>query len=77
MACQITEIAIHPFREDEDGWYNTGGDGPEDGWNVHAFGDADGEAAILEDENFDDYESAWAFALELSDNYGVEIDHRY
>ena len=77
MSVRVTEIAIHPFREDEDGWYNTGGEGPEDGWNVHAFGEAGDDTAIFEDEDFDDYESACAFALELSDIYGVEIDHRY
>lgn len=75
---KITEVAIYPFREDEEnGHYNTGGEGEEDGWDVHSFGNCDGGCDILDDEDFDDYETAWAFALELSERYGVYIDHRY
>lgn len=78
MLARITEIAIHPFRVDEEnGWHNTGGEGEEDGWNVHSFGKFNGEDDIFDDEDFTDYDSAWAFALELSERYGVGIDHRY
>ena len=43
------------------------------GWSVSTWSSVDVDI----DEEFDDYETAIARAVELADQYGVEIDHRY
>jgi hypothetical protein len=82
MTIEVTEVCIHPFTIGEDGGaFNTYAEGLTDaeidGWNVHAFGEKDGDPDDFDEQDFDDFETAWAYAETLAEKYDVEIDERW
>ena len=79
MQILASQIFIHPFTlSAHGGRFNTYQYGLDDsdvsGWNVQAFGLVNGTAGILDDEDFKDRDSAFAYAQELSRQYQITID---
>ena len=79
MQILASQIFIYPFTLSPMGnrfnTYQHGLDDSDvDGWNVQAFGLVNGTAGILDDEDFKDRDSAFAYAQELSRQYQITID---
>ena len=77
----VEDVQIHPWKEDADGnlfnpWCSNK-DGKDAGWGVHSFApDGQGGGEIIDDDDFDDYESAFAHGEALAEKYGVPFRRR-
>lgn len=80
-ATLVEDVQIHPWKEDADGnlfnpWCSDA-EGEDAGWNVHSFApDGDGSGEIIDDDDFDDYETALAHGQILAEKYGVPLRNR-
>lgn len=78
---RVEEVQIHPWAEDENGrlfnpWCSDK-NGKDAGWNVHSFASAgEGDIYIIDDVDFDDYDTAIEHAKALAEKYGVPLHRR-
>ena len=77
----VEDVQIHPWKEDADGnlfnpWCSDA-EGEDAGWNVHSFApNGEGGGEIIDDDDFDDYETALAHGQILAEKYGVPLRNR-
>lgn len=77
----VEDVQIHPWKKGADGslfnpWCSDA-EGEDAGWNVHSFApDGQGGGEIIDDDNFEHYETALAHGEALAEKYGVPLRHR-
>lgn len=78
----VTDVQIHPWSKGRNGnFFNPWcvyEEGAEDaGWNVHSFAlNGQGGGVLIDDDDFDDYQSALAHGEALAKKYGVPLRER-
>ena len=78
---QIEDVQIHPWKTDQKGRYFnpwcSDEQGEDAGWNVHSYApDGCGGGEIVDDDDFEDYETALKHGEALAAKYGVPLRHR-